>query len=165
MKKNRLYFLGAMMLIGAANVLANPIDLTKARQIAAQFCKDAVAKKQMRMAPSGAKLTLAYKAHGKKRGTHLLYVFDRGAANGFVVVSGDDHAPQVLGYADSGSFDLKRMPENMRWWVDQYAQQVQYLMDNPQMRLTPARKTSQVVAPLLGDITWNQESPYNGNCP
>lgn len=165
MKKNRLYFLGAMMLIGAANVLANPIDLTKARQIAAQFCKDAVAKKQMRMAPSGAKLTLAYKAHGRKRGTHLLYVFDRGAANGFVVVSGDDHAPQVLGYADSGSFDLQRMPENMRWWVDQYAQQVQYLMDNPQMRLTPARKTSQVVAPLLGDITWNQESPYNGNCP
>lgn len=146
-------------------VSANPIDVAQAQSIAKKFCAEAVVKNKMRKAPANAKMKLVYKSHGKKADNNLLYAFDRGTANGFVVVAGDDRAPQILGYTDTGSFDISNMPENMRWWIQQYEQQMRYLQDNPKARLTTPKRNANVVAPLLGEIEWNQESPYNANCP
>mgnify|MGYP004521008567 FL=1 len=146
-------------------VSANPIDVAQAQSIAKKFCAEAVVKNKMRKAPANAKMKLVYKSHGKKADNNLLYAFDRGTANGFVVVAGDDRAPQILGYTDTGSFDISNMPENMRWWIQQYEQQMRYLQDNPKARLTSPKRNANVVAPLLGEIEWNQESPYNANCP
>lgn len=42
---------------------------------------------------------------------------------------------------------------------------MRYLQDNPKARLTTPKRNANVVAPLLGEIEWNQESPYNANCP
>ena len=146
-------------------VSANPIDVAQAQSIAKKFCAEAVVKNKMRKAPANAKMKLVYKSHGKKADNNILYAFDRGTANGFVVVAGDDRAPQILGYTDTGSFDISNMPENMRWWIQQYEQQMRYLQDNPKARLTTPKRNANVVAPLLGEIEWNQESPYNANCP
>lgn len=151
--------------MGTMTVSANPIDVAQAQSIAKKFCAEAVVKNKMRMAPANAKMKLVYKSHGKKADNNLLYAFDRGTANGFVVVAGDDRAPQILGYTDTGSFDISNMPENMRWWIQQYEQQMRYLQDNPKARLTTPKRNANVVAPLLGEIEWNQESPYNANCP
>lgn len=151
--------------MGTMTVSANPIDVAQAQSIAKKFCAEAVVKNKMRKAPANAKMTLVYKSHGKKADNNLLYAFDRGTANGFVVVAGDDRAPQILGYTDTGSFDISNMPENMRWWIQQYEQQMRYLQDNPKARLTTPKRNVNVVAPLLGEIEWNQESPYNANCP
>ena len=164
MKKNRLLFLGAFLL-STLGVSANPVSIVQAKQIAAKFCAAAVSSNKMRKAQAGAQLKLVYKSPGKKMGTHLVYAFDRGASSGYIIVAGDDRAPLVLGYADSGSFDMTRMPDNMRWWLQQYEQQMQYVIDHPDVRLAPARKAVNVVAPLLGEIQWNQESPYNALCP
>lgn len=151
--------------MGTMTVSANPIDVAQAQSIAKKFCAEAVVKNKMRKAPTNAKMKLVYKSHGKKADNNLLYAFDRGTANGFVVVAGDDRAPQILGYTDTGSFDISNMPENMRWWIQQYEQQMRYLQDNPKARLTTPKRNVNVVAPLLGEIEWNQESPYNANCP
>lgn len=151
--------------MGTMTVSANPIDVAQAQSIAKKFCSEAVVKNKMRKAPANAKMKLVYKSHGKKAGNNLLYAFDRGTANGFVVVAGDDRAPQILGYTDTGSFDINNMPENMRWWIQQYEQQMRYLQDNPKAKLTAPKRNVNVVAPLLGEIEWNQESPYNANCP
>lgn len=151
--------------MGTMTVSANPIDVAQAQSIAKKFCAEAVVKNKMRKAPANAKMKLVYKSHGKKADNNLLYAFDRGTANGFVVVAGDDRAPQILGYTDTGSFDISNMPENMRWWIQQYEQQMRYLQDNPKARLTTPKRNANVVAPLLGEIEWNQESPYNANCP
>ena len=151
--------------MGTMTVSANPIDVAQAQSIAKKFCAEAVVKNKMRKAPANAKMKLVYKSHGKKADNNLLYAFDRGTANGFVVVAGDDRAPQILGYTDTGSFDISNMPENMRWWIQQYEQQMRYLQDNPKARLTTPKRNVNVVAPLLGEIEWNQESPYNANCP
>ena len=151
--------------MGTMTVSANPIDVAQAQSIAKKFCAEAVVKNKMRKAPANAKMKLVYKSHGKKADNNLLYAFDRGTANGFVVVAGDDRAPQILGYTDTGSFDISNMPENMRWWIQQYEQQMRYLQDNPKARLTSPKRNANVVAPLLGEIEWNQESPYNANCP
>ena len=151
--------------MGTMTVSANPIDVAQAQSIAKKFCAEAVVKNKMRKAPANAKMKLVYKSHGKKADNNLLYAFDRGTANGFVVVAGDDRAPQILGYTDTGSFDISNMPENMRWWIQQYEQQMRYLQDNPKARLTSPKRNVNVVAPMLGEIEWNQESPYNANCP
>lgn len=151
--------------MGTMTVSANPIDVAQAQSIAKKFCAEAVVKNKMRKAPANAKMKLVYKSHGKKADNNILYAFDRGTANGFVVVAGDDRAPQILGYTDTGSFDISNMPENMRWWIQQYEQQMRYLQDNPKARLTTPKRNANVVAPLLGEIEWNQESPYNANCP
>ena len=161
--KNGLHLLWLSLLMGGMTASANPVDVTQAQSIARKFCSEAVANNKMRKAPANTKLKLAYKSHGKTAKTNLLYAFDRGASNGFVVVAGDDRAPQVLGFADTGSFDLNQMPENMRWWIQQYEQQMRYLQDNPNARLAAPQKVAKAVAPLLGDIAWNQESPYNAN--
>ena len=163
--KNGLHLLWLSLLMGGMTASANPVDVTQAQSIARKFCSEAVANNKMRKAPANTKLKLAYKSHGKTAKTNLLYAFDRGASNGFVVVAGDDRAPQVLGFADTGSFDLNQIPENMRWWIQQYEQQMRYLQDNPNARLAAPQKVAKAVAPLLGDIAWNQESPYNANCP
>ncbi len=151
--------------MGTMTVSANPIDVAQAQSIAKKFCSEAVVKNKMRKAPANAKMKLVYKAHGKKTNTNLLYAFDRGTANGFVVVAGDDRAPQILGYTDTGSFDISKMPDNMRWWIQQYEEQMRYLESHPNARLTAPKKAVSVVAPLLGEIKWNQEAPYNNNCP
>ena len=58
------------------------------------------------------------------------YVFNNGKDNGFIIVSGDDNAAPVLGYCDEGSFDANDIPDGMRYWLDCYAEQMQYLHDS-----------------------------------
>ena len=52
------------------------------------------------------------------------YVFNAGNNNGFVIVSGDDRIQPILGYVDSGSFDLNKIPDNMRDFLKTYSEQV-----------------------------------------
>ena len=91
------------------------------------------------------------------------YVFTPGADDGFVIISGDDRTPSVLGYADEGSFSPDAMPDNMKAWLDDYARQISYLQQN---RLAAPAKiaTHPAIATML-TTKWNQDAPYNNQCP
>ena len=39
------------------------------------------------------------------------YVFNAESNQGFVIVSGDDRSEEILGYSDSGTFDVENMPD------------------------------------------------------
>ena len=99
--------------------------------------------------------------------TDLYYVFDRGDNEGFVIVSGDDQTPAVLGYTDTGRFDYHEMPENMREWLDDRTQQIAAIQ---QQGLTAkelpvaALKTHDPIEEMM-TTKWNQGSPYNLYCP
>jgi hypothetical protein len=118
-------------------------------------------------------LSLAYTATDTASTAKLYYVFNRGTADGYVIVSGDDRAKPILGYTDSGTFKFENLPENLRWWLSEYARQIKYLNDNPSLAAasssssTPltATTTYTAVSPLLGSIIWDQGTPYNNNCP
>ncbi len=92
-----------------------------------------------------------------------LYVFSSG--NGFVVLSGEDSAPALLGYADSGEFDLESNP-SLREWFDFYNRQLTYLKNHPENQTLSKiiHKSRPEIAPLL-KTEWNQEYPYNLLCP
>jgi len=104
------------------------------------------------------------------------YIFDIGEKNGFVVVSGDDRAKNILGYADSGSFSTENMPENFRCWMAFYEKELKALAAKPEdtilhttilknIQKSPSSIFETSVAPLLGTIKWDQSDPYNIFCP
>ena len=52
------------------------------------------------------------------------YVFNYPNEQGFVIVSGEDRAFPVLGYADQGGFSAMDMPENIASWLRAYQDQI-----------------------------------------
>lgn len=102
---------------------------------------------------------------------HGLYVFNVAKDEGFVIVSNDDRTEPILGYSDNGHFDPENMPENMRAWLQGYADQIAWLNEHgdeesavatmPSLTGTPVK---QPIAPLMTTL-WNQDTPYNDLCP
>ena len=92
------------------------------------------------------------------------YVF--GSASGYMVVSADDVAAPLLGYADSGSFDPENIPDNLRYWLESYASEIAWARDNgvQPARSRASRADRASIAPLVS-TQWNQSAPYNNYCP
>lgn len=94
-----------------------------------------------------------------------IYFFDVENNGGYVIVSGSDRGPSILGYTDCGSFDEKNVPENMRLWLEDYKSQIEYIEISETLAATRAGSTSHpVISPML-TTTWNQRYPYNLKCP
>ncbi len=92
------------------------------------------------------------------------YVFD--TRSGYMVVSADDVAAPLLGYADEGSFDAANIPDNLRYWLESYASEIAWARDNgvEPARSRVSRADRAPIAPLV-NTQWNQGSPYNNYCP
>lgn len=96
---------------------------------------------------------------------HGLYVFNVAKDEGFVIVSNDDRTEPILGYSDNGHFDPENMPENMRAWLQGYADQIAWLNEHPEAQNTIQKvPTRNAVSPLIPS-QWNQDEPYNLQCP
>ncbi len=103
-------------------------------------------------------------------GNNGVYVFS-GSAGGFTVVAASDKVENpVLGYSYTGVFSASNIPANMMAWLEDYAAQVQYIEENLEYNAitrpdTRAEAAEKAVEPLLGDIMFDQEAPYNQLCP
>ena len=95
--------------------------------------------------------------------TSGLYVFNV-EGGGFVVASGDTRALPVLGYSTTGRFDWDRMPENMRWWLQEYSRSIAALGNTQLPAQTRAEETRAAIAPMIKCL-WGQKAPYNHLCP
>lgn len=107
---------------------------------------------------------------GQPQSTYY-YVFNAEGENGYVIVSGDDRTPEILGYVDNGSFDEENIPDNMKSWLQLYVDQIKFLIDNNitvDKRALKARALAQATrhsVPILVTTRWNQGKPYNITCP
>ena len=92
------------------------------------------------------------------------YIFNAKDDGGYVIVSGDDRTTEILGYALQGHLDADLLPENLKWWLDSYARQIEALGTS----LTPAKHSGVIqgdpIAPLI-TAQWSQRAPYNYMCP
>lgn len=107
---------------------------------------------------------LAYTA--TKDGKDCYYVYNC-KSGGYVIVSADDRtvAP-VLGYSTDGYFDYEKLGDNAKGWMDSYATGICAFDTLPPVTSKKMRKApGKAVAPLLGDIAWDQGYPYNMMCP
>lgn len=155
----------SLLLLGAAAcgiVSAAPRTVQQALALAKQQAATQGASIKMPK-PANA----ASSAPGELQTVSPYYVFDK-AEGGFVIVSGEDRLPAIVGYTDHGSFDAANMPDGLRFYLEAYAATVKSVaagnttygesgddegVDYPN------------VAPLLGDVEWNQDAPYNLYCP
>ena len=112
----------------------------------------------------------------ERAGFRNLYIFN--GEQGFVVMAADDRAKPILGYSLTGRFVTENMPENLRWWLQGYNDQIQYAIDN-QMRGSaeatqewedlkrgvPDRMVMTTIVEPLIESTWGQYPGYNDWCP
>ena len=49
--------------------------------------------------------------------SHYYYIYNRGAQGGFVIISGDDRYPELIGYAYEGHINGEDMPESLRCFL------------------------------------------------
>ena len=102
---------------------------------------------------------------GQAKQVSGLYVFNIANNGGFVIVSNDDVALPILGYSDSGSIDPDNMPENMKAWLQGYADEIAWAKANnitvePIASNRTNRAVKTAIAPLV-QTHWNQGEPYN----
>lgn len=98
-------------------------------------------------------------------GDAAVYVFGTAkAGEGFLVVSADDCAQPLLGYSDSGTFDPDAMPPQMKWWLEEYSRQIEYMNARGITAGAPMRVDRAPIAPRI-KTDWDQDAPYNSQCP
>ena len=161
MKRTLLSVFAVLM---AATMMAAPRTVDDAQLIAKQFLSTSTT--GLRLAAAPAELKLAHTVLQADQ-QPAFYVFNQGNDNGFVIVSADDNARQILGYANSGSFNEADMPENMRVWFQRLSEEMAVAAQQPDkaVRHSIVKRAYTPIEPLLGGIKWNQGSPYNDMCP
>lgn len=89
-----------------------------------------------------------------------LYVFGK-KSGGFMVASGDDALPSVIGYSESASFESSCMPPALEALLKQIDLNVSLGKFPKKMRISSNRED---IAPMIKS-KWTQNSPYNDLCP
>lgn len=104
------------------------------------------------------------------------YVFNNGSngQGGFVIIGGDETARTILGYSDHGTFDYATAPENVKWWLGQYQQQISNAIKGVKQGTISLSQNAGAkgvnaiaranIAPLV-TTEWDQVAPYNTAIP
>ena len=103
------------------------------------------------------------------------YIFDNGADKGFTIVSGDDELPEIVGYSAHGNSEHLMKTEGCAAFLKAYQKFVaafnqgdakaRKILAEQRALKADARYQQPKIAPLLGDIVWDQLTPYNKMCP
>ena len=115
---------------------------------------------------SDKQLTLCHTSTTSE-GKAAIYIFNQ-EDGGFVVLSANDIAAPLLGYAEQGVCDPARLPEPFKWWLKQYCAQIQFAeaMKAPSYKsATPTRSGYPAAIRPMVTTKWNQGAPYNLMCP
>ena len=92
------------------------------------------------------------------------YIFNDEANQGFVIVSGEERTPDILGYSDEGCFDSSNIPDNVKAWLDGYAEQIQAIAASPSKAEEEVDFSREPIAPLM-KTKWGQDWPYKKITP
>lgn len=174
MKNNRLLLFAGSLLIPMV-VMAGPRSFQQAKAIAEKQAAllgvtiDQKAMTKARKQGSKGEITLSQESY---------YVFPNANSKGFTIVSGDDRLPEIVGYSSQGSYDENNLPEGFVSFMEAYqnlynkvnlgdAEALKNLAEIKAWRnkKNASAASTSAVAPLLGNIEWDQTSPYNNMCP
>lgn len=174
MKNNRLLLFAGSLLIPIV-VMAGPRSFQQAKAIAEKQAAllgvtiDQKAMTKARKQGSKGEITLSQESY---------YVFPNANSKGFTIVSGDDRLPEIVGYSSQGSYDENNLPEGFISFMKAYqnlynkvnlgdAEALKNLAEIKAWRnkKNASAASTSAVAPLLGNIEWDQTSPYNNMCP
>jgi len=156
MKKHVLLLVAAVFAGLAAQ--AEVITPSKAIRIAEDFLGESLAPQRVRAMHRTAQASLQENAP--------YYVISRGEGKGYILVSGDDCQPAVLGYTDEGDFDENNLSPAYRDMLECYTSVVALGREADSPTYAPRRAPADraTIQPLLKSH-WNQGAPWNILCP
>lgn len=96
----------------ASNVQAAPRTRNQARDIAQN-----IAKQQSKNTQDVRSAKAANRPDDDDQQPYYIFNYDSGS--GFVVISGDDEMPDVIGYSDTGNIDEDNLPVAMKGYLEQ----------------------------------------------
>lgn len=145
-----------------AALRAHPITAEEARQNAMAYLSSGEAKHTR----GDRQLTLAFTIdQATADSLPLIYTFNIGDHNGFIITSADSQAIPILGYSDSGQFVADSIPVNLREWMDSWAEEIAWQRANGWEAEAPAppAKAKKTIDCLMKS-TWGQNTPFNNHC-
>lgn len=155
-----------LMALMAMPSFADKVSKSEAQRIAEKFMA------QSNMRKGKARFAATPKTLKLSRSTSQdyapFYVYNVENNGGFVIVSGEDALGTILGYSDSGSFEMEDAPSNIVTMLQMFARAAEnagrQANSGPKQDAVPSKGTV-VVAPLLGNIQWGQDKPFNAKMP
>ncbi|MBO4641813.1 MAG: C10 family peptidase [Bacteroidaceae bacterium] len=106
-----------------------------------------------------------------ENGEEAFYVFSfTNNAPGYVIVSADTRLPEIIAYSASDAFIRGRLPEAMTAYLERFVEKMKATPENYVAKRRTrgkffAKSSAPSVEPLLGDIAFDQGTPYNNACP
>ena len=154
MRYTQLIFL--LIALVPISAWAQTIGEDEARQRASRFFR------QKNTEIIDAQPQLAYTAKAEEK--TCFYIYNNGN-KGFVIIGGDKVAHEVLGYSFSGAFCYDSVPNNIRWWFEQYAQQISSATNEVKGQSQTGNIKDRHDIPNMIKTKWNQNSPFNDKLP
>lgn len=159
MKKIRLFLLG---LVVAMSGTAKEVSQSEASAVAIRLMQ------QKDISVESVKSIMPVYNSGVK----AYYVINF-APQGWALISADDMSNPLIGYSEKSEYQITRVPDNAKMWLEEYGKQV---VENSKLNGIQARgwietETIEPMAVSVGKIEpiisvyWNQGSPYNKYCP
>lgn len=160
----------------AGNVHAKEVDAVHARNVAAGFASS------LSLLRGDAGLRLVYEGYKEDGETQsgqvpypLYHVYNIGEGDGFVIVAGDDLAMPVLAYSDQAGFSPEEIPDNVKYWLSFYKQEIAHAIGNSSAQSDEVRQAWENLpatkaesgreGKLLETALWGQSAPYNNRMP
>ena len=155
-------FLSALMLCCITFfVSADPIGPVQALKIASSYLKKDVSASHVKTLRRSTTRSAA-----ESDTLAPLYFIDRGENAGFVIVSGDNCLPEIIGYTENGNYVEEDMPPAFMDMMKGFAQ----IIEEAQAAGAPARAQTRAttdrtaIQPLI-QTHWHQSAPYNNLAP
>ena len=153
---------------------AKPVDVATAKKVGFNFLGRQLVESDMR---SANELELVYTSQSADGAVKYFYVFNRQSS--FVMVSADDQVIPVFGYSGESAFDMNNIPSNMQPWLDAYAGEIKYVIENNVPATNEIREKwhglsdnsegsgnkTTATGNFLMTTTWDQAPYVNEQCP
>ncbi|MBQ1746309.1 MAG: Spi family protease inhibitor, partial [Muribaculaceae bacterium] len=152
------------LLSAAMQVMAADVSVSSALSMAQRFLVNRSSKGSFNAATPTVKW-VHQEMNSSRANKAAYYVVN--TDRGFVVVAGDDRAQEILAYGDGSLKDMNNLPENMKFWLDTYKQQMEYLQAHPGLEVEkPSFKGNRTesIEPMLV-AKWDQGYPFYNQCP
>ena len=175
----QLLVLTLLLLCSVGTLSARPLSERQARHLAEQFFLQST-RTTMSRPISQQRLQLVSAPVRDAKGLQLrsltgeearyYYIYNRGSNEGFVIIAGDDELTPYIGYATTGRFIVEDMPEQLAAFLKACQERIDELVSSISYHqaLQPTRPRASEptqIAPLLGNIQWNQSAPWNNQTP
>ena len=161
-----------MAVIGS--LMAGPVDQQKAQKLGAKFLSTTA------ISQKNADIQLDLVSVAADRDATDYYVFNVSNGEGFVVISGDDRVRPILAYSTTGKYNPNDVADGFQYTLNGFRNEIQYVREH-NLTATPdivaewksvsetgslnrGGQTRAVVEPLCHSI-WNQNYPWNSQCP